>query len=37
MKRKLEEIIHKNNPREFTAVRPPVYQERFLKTIKKIF
>ena len=37
MKRKLEEMIYENNTKEYTAVRPPVYQERFMKTVKKIF
>lgn len=37
MKKKLEEVIHKGDYRELTAVRPAIYQERFIKTMKKIF
>eukprot|EP00347_Sterkiella_histriomuscorum_P012367 403368858 len=36
MKRRLDELMHQNS-REITAVRPNMYGERFLKTMKKVF
>jgi hypothetical protein len=38
MKKKLEELMNaQGDHREYSAVRPHIYQERFIKTMKKIF